>query len=123
MREDKEEVEEHLEALEDIALKEREIRTGDIVPEIELLVCDEYDAEGYERCEECYEFALVLSDTGRGDVIKMSSRRGGELMRKCNLTPDDHPVLIANEELQFIGRVLTDIEFADWFENIYGFRP
>lgn len=120
---EEEEVEKHLEALEDIALKEREICTGDIVPEIELLVCDKYDAEGYERCEKCYEFALVLSDIGRGDVIKMGSRRGGKLMGKCNLTLDDHPALIANEELQFVGRVLTDIEFADWFEDMYGFRP
>ncbi|GAH93420.1 unnamed protein product [marine sediment metagenome] len=105
----------YFDTMEEIALKTREELTGDVVPKIELLVCN--------RCDKCKDFALVLADTGRGDAIEIDSVKGRRLMSKYNLSPDEHPVLIANGELQFIGRALTDIEFADWFDDMYGFTP
>lgn len=110
-------VRDYLDNLEDIALKTRELQTGDVVPKIKLLICND------GGCEKCKDFALTLADVGRGDIIDLDSSMGMSLSDKFGLTCDDLPALIANDELQYIKRSLNDIEFADWFEHKYGFRP
>lgn len=102
----------YLDEEEEIRIRSIEEETGEVIPKIELLVCN--------RCDECRAFAKVIGDSETGWVIKMDSLLGRNKMNRYGLTEMDHPVLIANYEVEFTGRALTEEEFRDWYLAKYG---
>lgn len=104
----------YLDKAEEIEIRKRHELTGDIIPIIELLVCS--------KCINCKAFEEVLLNFEIGDIIAIDSMRGRRKMQKYGLTETDHPILIANGEVQFVGKTLTEDEFKDWFFLKYGYR-
>lgn len=112
LTEDEEREQIYLDEEEEIRIRTIEEETGEVIPKIELLVCN--------RCDKCRRFTDVIANLGVGWVIKIDSILGRNKMRRYGLTEMDHPVLIANYEVQFIGQSLTEEEFRDWYHTYYG---
>lgn len=102
----------YLDEKEEIRIRTIEEETGEVIPKIELLVCS--------RCDKCRSFAKVISDLETGWIIKMDSVLGRNRMARYGLTEIDHPVLIANYEVESVGDALTEEEFRDWYVTKYG---
>ena len=114
LTEEEEREELHLDRVEELEVRTHEELGGGLSPIIELLVCD--------KCAECRAFADVIYDSEIGDVVEIDSIEGQGKLREYGLTERDHPVLIANGEVQtqFIGKALTDYEFREWYALKYG---
>lgn len=104
----------HLDKVEEIEVRVYEELGGGITPVIELLVCN--------KCDKCRAFAEVIYKSEIGEVIEMDSIRGRSKMREYGLTENDLPALIANGEVEFTGRALTEPEFREWFFYKYGYK-
>ena len=110
--EDEEREQIYLDEKEEIRIRTIEEETGEVIPKIELLVCS--------RCDMCRAFAELIGDLETGWVIKMDSILGRNKMKRYGLSEMDHPVLIANYEVEFVGKALTEEEFRDWYQAKYG---
>lgn len=110
--EDEEREQIYLDETEEIRIRSIEEETGEVIPKIELLVCN--------GCDKCRAFAKVISDLETGWIIKMDSVLGRNKMARYGLTEMDHPVLIANYEVESVGDALTEEEFRAWYITKYG---
>ena len=104
----------YLDTMEEIQERTYEELTGDVVPDITLLVCD--------RCEKCRGFTDVVAGIGIGDIVLLDSEKGERIRERYGLS-DEHPVLIAEGEIQFTRRALSEEEFVEWFKLRYGYEP
>lgn len=50
------------------------------------------------------------------------SEKGKRIRERYGLL-DEHPVLIAEGEVQFTRRALSEEEFVEWFKLRYGYEP
>lgn len=112
LTEDEERAQIYLDETEEIRIRSIEEETGEVIPKIELLVCN--------RCDKCIAFAKVVSDLETGWIIEMDSILGRNKMARYGLTEMDHPVLIANYEVESVGDTLTEEEFRSWYHAKYG---
>ena len=105
----------YLDTMEEIQERTYEELTGDIIPDITLLVCD--------SCGECRAFTDVVAGIGIGDIVLFDSEKGELIRERYGLLEDEHPVLIAEGEIQFTRRALSEEEFVEWFKLRYGYEP
>lgn len=104
----------YLDTVEEIKERTYEELTGDIIPDITLLVCD--------RCGKCRAFTDVVAGIGIGDIVLLDSEKGKRIRERYGLL-DEGPVLIAEGEVQFKRRALSEEEFVEWFKLRYGYEP
>jgi len=102
----------YLDAEEEIRVQTHEELGGGLSPIIELLVCS--------KCDKCKAFEEVLYACEIGEVIEIDSIRGRSKMREYGLSEEDHPVLIANGDVELVGEVFTEDKFREWYFYKYG---
>jgi len=105
----------YLDTMEEIEERTYEELTGDIIPDITLLVCN--------RCEKCRRFTDVVAGIGIGDIVLSDSEKGVRIRERYGLSDGEHPVLIAEGEIQFTRRALSEEEFIEWFKLRYSYEP